>query len=284
MNVVREPVVAGRFYEGTEAKLRAQIEGCYTHPHGPGEVPSPKGTWSQPAGIIVPHAGYPYSGPVAAHAFDWLSRRGRPPTVVVVGTKHSAGGAELALMEDGEWETPLGKVPIDSELAGLLLEGDSPLEVSEAAFRAEHSVEVELPFLQHLYGSRLKFVPICMRAQGPEKARKLGSLLAGLEGRRPAVVASSDFSHYERQQVAEEKDRQALEAISSGDIDELYSRIEEEKISICGYGPIAALMQYAKLKDLRAAELKYATSGEITGRRGEVVGYAAMAFGGSDHG
>ena len=281
MTDVREPAVAGKFYEADPDRLRDQIEACYRHKSGPGRIPEISSTELRgPVGLLLPHAGYPYSGPVAAHGFAWLADQGKPGTAIIIGTNHSGRGASLAIDTQGEWRTPLGNVPIDSDIANTILDTYSNLEPSKAAFHNEHSIEVQLPFLQHIYGEDFKFVPLSLYAQDQDIALEIGQALNEVTGQDTVVVASSDFSHYEPQEVARDKDTDAIASILELDIASLYEKIEQRNISICGYGPIASLMHFASLRGMGCRRLMYATSGEVSGAGGNVVGYAALSFGG----
>ncbi len=279
MEDVIGPVVAGKFYPGKEGELVDKIESCYTGPHGPGEIPTgSREPFPGPVGLIVPHAGYPYSGPVAAHGYRWMGKLGRPEAVVIVGTNHSGLGPEASLLAEGGWSTPLGTVEVDVELGGRILDASERLQENRSAFLREHSIEVQLPFLQGLWGSDFSIVPICLKDQGREVAADLAAALAETVSPETLLIASTDFSHYEAQEVAEEKDARAIGSIMNREIDELYERVRDHHISICGYGAIAVLLDFALREDLHPTQLKYATSGEVAGYGREVVGYSAIGF------
>lgn len=276
------PVVAGKFYPEGRSDLIDRIEDCYEGKYGPGEVASPVDEELEgDAGIIVPHAGYEFSGPIAAHAYDWLAKYGKPSAVVIIGTNHSGFGPPAAIARDGVWATPLGDVKIDSRLARDIMNESDGLDNRTAAFSREHSLEVQLPFLQRLWDSwetELSFVPICLKDQRLEVAEDVGTSVKEAAPGGTLVVASTDFSHYEPQEVAEEKDGRAIKSIIDMDVERLYRNISEHRISICGYGAIAALMTFASARGLEPEELKYATSGEVSGYGEEVVGYSAIGF------
>lgn len=261
--------------------MREQIEWCFQSELGPGAIPE---VASQPlrgpVGLVSPHAGYPYSGPVAAHGFSWLARQGWPEAVVIIGTNHTGLGGPISIATTGAWETPLGTLEIDSTLAELIIERCPPVEPREEAFAEEHSVEVQLPFLQYLFGE-VRFIPLVILNQQMEIAQELGRTLAELIKDKPiALIASSDFTHYEPQAMAERKDRTAIERILKLDLVGFYEVIRRDRISICGYGAIAALLEAARILELGDGQLlQYATSGDSTGERGAVVGYASIAWG-----
>lgn len=273
---VREPVVSGTFYAGTPKELREQIEWCYKHELGPGVVPQVNNEGLREiVALVVPHAGYIYSGPVAAHAYKELADDGVVDTAVVLGPNHSGYGSPVSLWLGGAWETPLGKVRINEELAHSLLGG--VIEADERAHIYEHSIEVQLPWLQYLYGE-LKLVPIAMLAQDVETAREVGKAISRC-GDNIIVIASSDFTHYEPHSVATEKDKSMIEAITNLDEEELYKRRELLDCTMCGYGPVGAAIVAAKaVKAKTASLLKYATSGDTTGDFSRVVGYGSIAI------
>ena len=278
---VRRPTQAGSFYAGDAEALKQQIEGCFLHSFGPGKLPKVDVNGPRKVvGLVCPHAGYMYSGPVAANAYYELALDGKPETVVVLGPNHTGYGSALALMDDGVWRTPLGDVEVDSVVARDLCRETGLLDVDESAHRFEHSVEVQLPFLQYLYGNEFRFVPVCFQLQDFASADEVGSALAEVLSERNAVViASSDFTHYEPQASAERKDLAALEAVKAMDAKRFVNIIEERNVTACGYGPIAATITAAKgLLAKEATLLRYKTSGDITGDKSSVVGYAAVTF------
>ena len=274
---VRKPAVSDMFYPGTARGLSEEIEWCYQHELGPGAVPqiNIKGR-REIVALVVPHAGYAYSGPVAAHAYKELANDGIPNTVVLVGPNHTGYGAAVSVWAKGAWETPLGKVKINEELAGSLLGGT--VRADEGAHLYEHSVEVQIPWLQHLYKEGLKIVPITMLAQDIETARELGYAISRA-GSSIVIIASSDFSHYESHSTATEKDKSMIEAIIDLDEGKLYQQREILNSTMCGFGPVASAIVAAKeMKAKEATLLKYATSGDVIGDFSRVVGYASIVI------
>ncbi len=277
----RLPYVAGTFYESDREKLMSQIEWCFTHELGPGKLPSVSNERRKLSlGFVVPHAGYMYSGPIAAHAYYCLANEGIPETVIVIGPNHTGVGTAVATMVEGVWETPLGEVSIDEELVRKLVKESSYLDIDADALLYEHSIEVQLPFLQYVYNSKIKFVPIVVSLQLPEIARDLASAIrcaVEVIGRDIVLIATTDWTHYEPQEIAYEKDREAINRVLSMDPEGLFKVVEEKGISACGYGAVAVLLYLAKSYGVKSAKLlKYATSGDITGRRDSVVGYASI--------
>jgi len=278
---VRRPCQAGTFYAGTAGSLRAQIERCFTHPLGPSKIPKTVENGSRSlVGFISPHAGYMYSGPVAAHGFYKLAVDGRPEIVVIFGPNHTGQGSAIATMNEGVWRTPLGDVQIDNLTADFIMKESKIVDLDDTAHMHEHSIEVQLPFLQYLYGSNFRFVPIAFLMQDLESSREVGEATArALMNKNAVIIASSDMTHYEPQKSVEKKDYLVIEAVEKMDENHLLAVIEDYGISACGYGPIVALITAAKALGARSAKLLcHATSGDVTGDFSAVVGYASIAF------
>jgi len=278
---IRHPSQAGAFYAGTVQSLKAQIEGCFTHRFGPGKLPKVvKDGLRNVVGLICPHAGYMYSGPVAAHAYYSLAVDGKPDVVVIFGPNHTGRGSALALMSEGVWRTPLGDVEIDTLTAKQIVDESRIVDVDDSAHTFEHSIEVQLPFLQYLYGSTFKFVPICFLMQDLESSREVGRAVAkALSGKNSLIIASTDMTHYEPHEQAQRKDKMAIDAVAKMDEELYYSTVESQNISTCGYGPTVAVITAAKLLGAKRAQLLcYKTSGDVISDFSSVVGYASMSF------
>jgi AmmeMemoRadiSam system protein B len=278
---VRPPAFAGSWYADTPERLRSQIEESFTNRLGPGSLPTivengPRNL----VGLVCPHAGYMYSGSVAACSYYQLAKDGKPDVVVIFSPNHTGRGSALAVMREGMWRTPLGDVEIDTETADKILRGSQIVDVDEVAHVYEHSIELQLPFLQYLYGSDFKFVPVTFLMQDLMSSREVGKATAeALSGKNGLVIASTDMSHYEPQARAEKKDKMALEAAVKMDEEQYYSIIESHGVSSCGYGPtIAAITASKELGAKEAKLLCYRTSGDVTGDYYRVVGYASIAF------
>lgn len=278
---IRHPSQAGAFYAGTAQSLKAQIEGCFTHRFGPGKLPKvAEDSLRNVAGLICPHAGYMYSGSVAAHAYYNLAVDGKPDVVVIFGPNHTGRGSALALMSEGVWRTPLGDVEIDTLTAKQIVDESHIVDVDDSAHTFEHSIEVQLPFLQYLYGSAFKFVPICFLMQDLESSREVGRAVAkALSGKNSLIIASTDMTHYEPHEQAQRKDKMAIDAVAKMDEELYYSTVESQNISTCGYGPTVAVITAAKLLGAKRAQLLcYKTSGDMISDFSSVVGYASMSF------
>jgi hypothetical protein len=267
---VRYPAVAGRFYPDDPNDLRAEARSYLSRPVGTDL------SLTRAIGCMAPHAGYIYSGHVAGAVFARLEI---PRHCIVLCPNHTGIGHPLAIMSEGGWKTPIGDVPIDSQMAQRLKDKFSALHEDASAHRAEHSAEVELPFLQ-LRQPELRFVPIALGTSKFEILEQLGHALgeAVKASAEPVlIVASSDMNHYESDAVTREKDSRAIEKILALDPRGLFDVVMKEDISMCGFGPAVAMLTAAKALGAKSAELvKYATSGDVSGDRDMVVGYAGI--------
>ena len=266
METVRQPAVAGRFYPGDRTVLLDELSSYLSASVAP-----------KPAlGCMVPHAGYIYSGAVAGAVFASLDV---PPRCLVLCPNHTGRGRPLAIMSAGTWATPLGSVSIDSSLADALKQEFPSLNEDSEAHRGEHAIEVELPFLQKRR-SHFSFVPIAMGTGQFEVLERLGQAMAIVlkaQSGPTLMVASSDMNHYENDHVTRIKDHKAIERIMALDARGLYDVVTKEDVSMCGFGPAIAMLTAAKGLGATSAELiKYATSGDVSGDREMVVGYAGV--------
>jgi AmmeMemoRadiSam system protein B len=265
MGLVRHPAVAGRFYPG-DAQVLAREVRAYL-------LPAEK---VRAIGCVAPHAGYMYSGHVAGAV---LSAVEIPSRILVLCPNHTGMGKPLAIMSEGTWQTPLGEVAIDRDLASALREHFPLLTEDASAHRAEHAIEVLLPFLQ-LLSRNLSFVPVAMGVRRFHLLQDLGEAIARvLEAEQSPVliVASSDMNHYENDAVTRRKDQLAIEEILALDPRRLLEVVEENHISMCGLGPAVAMLVAARrLGAVRADLIRYATSADVSGDFHRVVGYAGI--------
>jgi len=281
----RLPVVAGYFYPSRQDELRKMISSLFTHQLGPGKLPEVSNTRrKETIGYIAPHAGYIYSGPIAAHVYYHLAVDGIPETLIILGTNHTGLGALISIYPSGYWETPLGVLKIDEELAKKISDYSSIAELDYDAHLDEHSIEVQLPFIQYIFNNKVKIVPIVIGLHTVEAARDLAESIdkAVNELKRDVVlIASSDFNHYDPYDITREKDMKAIEKILNLDSKGFYDTIIEHNISVCGPGGIMTLIEYSKMTGrgkARVELLKYANSGDVSGDRSMTVGYAAIRF------
>jgi AmmeMemoRadiSam system protein B len=278
---IRKPYVANAFYAGSKSELKEQITECFTHRFGPGSVPKVAEQGQRKIlGVICPHAGYVYSGPVAAQSYSRLAADGRPDVFIILGPNHSGLGSGVSILTEGSWETPLGISAIETETARKLQKASSIMDIDEKAHASEHSIEVQLPFLQYLYTDAAKFVPICMMMQDLQTSRDIAkSIIDETKGKNFVIIASSDFTHYEQHDTASRKDKTAIDAITKLDDAALNDLGESNRVTMCGYGPITTLIAASKLRgNVKAEFLSYKTSGDITGDKSAVVGYSSIVF------
>ena len=268
--ILRHPAVAGRFYPGDPDDLRAEAQGYLS------QASFINRPLIRAIGCIAPHAGYMYSGHVAGAVFARLEI---PQRCIVMCPNHTGMGRPLAVMSEGAWETPLGEVAIDGELASALKLRFPALQEDSTAHRAEHAAEVELPFLQ-LRQPKLRFVPIALGTRQFEALEHLGQALADVIGAQQdpvLIVASSDMNHYESDALTRVKDHRAIERILTLDPRGFFDVVTQQDISMCGLGPAVTMLVAARQLSAKSAELvKYATSGDISGDRDRVVGYAGV--------
>lgn len=262
---MRQPAVAGQFYPLRPEYLEKELARCFEGL----EIRE-----RDVIGAVCPHAGYVYSGNVAAHVYATLPKA---DTYILLGPNHTGYGSPVSVSRD-TWKTPLGAIEVDVELADRFL--GSIIDVDEIAHKYEHSIEVQLPFLQYRFGDDFKILPICMGMQDDETAIEVGNLIGGLVSaseKSVVVIASSDFTHYQPAMLAKEIDNEVIGAILNLDISGMYDRLYRRNASVCGYGTIAAMLTASKiLGGSRATLLNYSNSGEISGDLNAVVGYAAI--------
>lgn len=264
----RSPAVAGYFYPSRPEELTRELERSI-------EAVSPR----RPAiGCVAPHAGIMYSGEVAGAVY---SRLELPQWVILLGPNHSGRGCALAICAEGTWETPLGDVEVDAELAAMLQAACPALEEDAAAHRHEHSLEMQILFLRYLE-PRLRIVPIILSVGSFAPLEQLGESLAEILKPlhpRPLLVASSDLNHYESDSITRRKDRKAIDAILALDARRLYDTVRREHITMCGIEAAVVLLVAAQgLGVQEAEEVRYATSADAGGDRVRVVGYAGIAL------
>jgi len=258
------------------------IEWSFKHRYGPGSVPSPVEQGARKSvGYIVPHAGYMYSGPIAAHAYYDLAQDGVPQIIIILGTNHTGRGEPVSVYPEGKWETPLGLLEVDHEFSKGIVKYSDIADLDEYAHLEEHSIEVQLPFIQFIFRDKVKIVPVVIGIHTPSVAEDLAESIiktARELGRDIVVLASSDFNHYESHSVTSMKDKKAIDRILELDTQGFYNTIIDNNISVCGPGGIMTLIEIAKRLKAKPVLLKYATSGDISGNKTAVVGYAAIKF------
>lgn len=276
----RRPAVAGSFYPSDPGELSQLIRDCYLHPLGPGRLPPSVVSSDHTLACVVPHAGYVYSGPVAAHSFLHLSSLRKPDLAIIVAPNHYGVGSGVSAYNEGEWATPLGSLRVDEKAAAELAEAVGILDFDPLAHKMEHSLEVQLPFLQQIYGDTVPILPISIAFQDYGTTKLLAEGVAKVAAtRKTLLIASSDLTHYESSESAREKDLPLLREVEKMDVPGFYSKVERLQMTVCGFGAIATIMQAAKsLGFTRGETLKYANSGDTTGDFLQVVGYGSVRF------
>jgi len=275
---IRTPAVAGMFYPKEKEELKTTIRDCFLHSFGPGKVP-PAANDENILGVICPHAGYMYSGPIATNSFYSVSSQ-KPELVIIVGPNHWGIGCGVAAMKEGQWQTPLGNVEVDTESAIQINKITKVIELDFFSHTRDHSLEVQLPILQEVYSHKFKILPIILINQDYRTAKEVGSAIAKIANtKKTMIVGSSDFTHYEENSYAHKQDKALIEPILDLDVEEFYRILQENQVSACGYGAIASTMVACKeLGAKKGRLLKYATSGDVTGDKSSVVGYASIVF------
>jgi AmmeMemoRadiSam system protein B len=284
--MTRQPAVAGTFYEKTPERLWMNVEEAFRdNVFGPGQIPSVytdhhDGLLS----LIVPHAGHMYSGPCAARAYARLAASGVPATVVLIGPNHQGNGTPFAAYAAGKFSTPLGDVEIDEEFMAHFMFELPYFEHDPDAHQIEHSLEVQLPFLQYLFGSRLRIAPLLVSihpfdSSEDDKFDEIADVLAEcVETHGAVLIATTDLSHYHPIDLAKQFDRIASRAMLTMDGRRLLATVREYEISMCGAIPAAlALMASVSLNAKFASTLSYYTSGDVDhGDPERVVGYTSI--------
>ncbi len=278
--MIRQPAVAGYFYPENPRELTELIEKLLHSPFG-AEGSLNMGNDSRVRAVVSPHAGYLYSGAAATCAIKALTHaERRPTTYVLLGPNHRGMGNPVALSGVSAWKTPLGEVPVNIKAVNRLLELDPIFQVDDGAHRLEHSIEVQLPMMQHIIEPEVSILPISLFDQTQGTATRIGEALYRLSQHiHITILASSDFTHYEQDVVAREKDSAVLEHVYNLDVEGFFGEVREKRVSVCGPGGIAALMKsHKEWGGSRGKLLTYCTSGDTGGEKESVVGYAAVAF------
>jgi len=265
----RRPAVAGQFYSGTSSGLRRQVASYVEDVRDKVDAKA----------VVAPHAGFVCSGPVAGKVYSRISAD--YATYVILGPNHSGIGPPVSVSDRGSWAMPMGDVPIDSELARSIIARSSIASPDRSAHRQEHSLEVQLPFIQ-FFNSSFSIVPICIGLRSCEDALQLGTELADVvsaSGKRVLIVASTDMSHYIPHDVAVKRDRLAIDKVLELDAPGLYDVVRRNAISMCGVMPTVTAVAAANELGARSATLiSYMTSGDTCGDKSQVVGYAGIVI------
>jgi len=271
MPFVREPAVAGYFYTADPTTLEREVDTMI-------ESARPPQISGQLCGLISPHAGYLYSGPTAAYGYK-LVQNANYDVVIIIGPSHRENFDNIAIFPGDSYRTPLGDVPIDDDVRSALAAATKKIVISSNGHRLEHSIEVQLPFLQRMLG-KFSFVPMVMGDQRRANCEALAEAIATVcQKRKTLLIASSDLSHYHSYEVATQLDGRVIEDVRSFDADALMTKIEREEVEACGGGPIVATMKaLSALGSQRIEILFHCNSGDVTSHRDAVVGYLSAAI------
>lgn len=279
----RKPSVSGIFYSSNKEQLVDELKGCFTNKiFGPGRLP-PSDQVRKIYGMVSPHAGYLYSGSVAANGYYSVSSS-KFNNVILVGPNHYGLGSSVATTMNGIWESPIGDVMVNPQVAKDIASRAASMDFDEFAHSRDHCLEVQIPFL--LFATeKFRIVPIILTNQDEYLALELGSAISDTvndcisKGDEFMLIASSDFTHYESNSEAHRKDSQLIKSILSLDVTAFYYTLRQYNVSACGYGAIATVMVAAKnLGATRGELIRYATSGDVTGDKSSVVGYSSILF------
>lgn len=279
----RKPSVSGIFYSSNKEQLVDELKGCFTNKvFGPGRLP-PSDQVRKIYGMVSPHAGYLYSGSVAANGYYSVSSS-KFNNVILVGPNHYGLGSSVATTMNGIWESPIGDVMVNPQVAKDIASRATSMDFDEFAHSRDHCLEVQIPFLLFVT-EKFRIVPIILTNQDEYLALELGSAISDTvnecisKGDEFMLIASSDFTHYESNSEAHRKDSQLIKSILSLDITAFYYTLRQYNVSACGYGAIATVMVAAKnLGATRGELIRYATSGDVTGDKSSVVGYSSILF------
>ena len=293
---IRRPSAWGFHPFGAEEERR-EIEQCFLSEHGIGDKPRVSESGARRiVGAVAPHAGLVYSGPVASHVYYYLARDGRPETFVILGVSHS-GNPGFATMLDAIWRMPLGDVNVDATLAKSIVRHSDFVDVNPSAHEGEHSIEIQLPFLQYVYGGGFKIVPIVVGYGDYEMCENVGSAIFKAvkeTGRDIVLIGSTDFTPYgaiygyapagtgpidKVLRWIYQTDRSLIDKIISLNAEGLIREVRENNYTMCGYLPVATMIIAAKRMGVsRGRLLKYATSYDVQGSSEVIVGYASIVI------
>ena len=281
--MLRQPAVAGVFYPNDPEKLKELIESCFLDDVGVGYIPRLKSFdgGDYPINVMVPHAGYQYSGAIASKGYCEIVKNGFPEVFIILSPNHTGLGSEISIFNEGEWITPLGNVEVDNEFADCIIESSDIASADFTAHIREHSIEVQLPFLQY-FSTDFKIVPITIGNQNFVTSNDLANAIfdAGNKlNKSYCVIASTDLSHFNNQERANKVDGFVLEDIGEMNEFKLFEEVVQYNITMCGYGPVMTAISLSKRCGKTNAEiLAYGTSGDVTGDFTSVVGYASGIF------
>lgn len=270
--MIRKSCVSGMFYENNPNFLKKDIDNLFN------KIPEKNEKYEKIVAGIVPHAGYIYSGKTACYTFNEIRKNELPDTFIILGPNHTGYGTKIDVCDYEKWETPLGLVDVDDEFIQELLNVDSNVYIDNNAHVREHSIEVELPFIQFICeGHDFKIVPIVISQQIPQLCEKLAKSLDEVIkklNRNCVIIASTDLNHYDDQETTTFLDNKIIKSVESMDMNQMVKDIIDYDITMCGYGPVITATFYSKLQNANTSiVLNHTTSGETSGDYNSVVGY-----------
>ena len=279
--MIREARYAGSWYEGSESRLKVTLKNFFqVDDRGPKKIPQVNEEGPREIiGIVSPHAGYIYSAAIAAHAYAEVALDGKPDVFIIVGIDHRGVGTSPASIQlEGGWKTPLGTAKINNPIASDILTNSRKIADSPGAHRIEHSLELQVPFIQYMYGSDVEIVPIIISSGSLSVFQDVGNAVGNAcKGKNAVLIASTDFTHMETAEEARTQDQKAINAILKLDEDLLYNTVKKNRISMCGYGSTSTVIAASKIMGATKASLiKYGHSGEVSGDNNQVVGYGSI--------
>lgn len=279
--MIRAAKYAGSWYDGSKSRLEKTLN-IFFEKDERGPKKKPKVNENGPrkiVGIISPHAGYVYSGAIAAHGFAELAFDGKPDVFIIVGIDHRGyGSSPASIQTEGGWETPFGIANINNEISTKILSNSSKISDSPNSHSAEHSLELQVPFIQFIFGEKAEIIPIMISSGSFSIFQEVGNAIAeGAKDSNVSLIASTDFTHFESAKDAKKQDEKAIDAILKLDEELLYNTVKDYRISMCGYGSTSTVIHAAKkLGANKAKLLKYGNSGEVSGDFQQVVGYGSL--------
>lgn len=286
--MIRKPAVSGLFYESNLEQLKKTIENGFTHDLAIGKIPkltkvNTKKDIENKQGlisVIIPHAAYVFSLPVASHSYYYLVKNGFPETFIIISPNHTGFGEEVSVFNEGKWITPFGEVEVDSQFANTLIENSDIAQGDFTAHTREHGVEIHLPVLQY-FSNDFKIVPIVISNQNPDTSKDIAQGIIKTFNQLDtsiSVIASTDLSHFNNQNIAISEDNIIIDDIVNMDELNLYRDVLFNHITMCGYGPVMASIIISRYFNKTVEILKHGTSGDISGDYSSVVGYCSAIF------
>jgi len=261
--LIRKSFFAGKFYPETAEEINILFDHYFE------KKQALKEKLIVPSGLIVPHAGYVFSGRTAAKGYRRILEKGQVKRVFILSPNHTGLGEKVSVFSKGYWSTPLGKIKVDEETANELIKSEIFKDDFKAHLR-EHSIEVQIPFIQYCFGNEVSIIPITLKDQRFSTSYKIAEFLRGILNEGDLIIASTDLNHYEDHETTVKKDEKLIETLKTFEAKKMYDTIKEYNITMCGYGPVSVLLNLG-FKNIEIIE--HITSGEMIMEYDSVVGY-----------